>query len=64
MKMFSLEEMIDVLVAFDQALYPEWYNTSKGLTPEDFSDAALCKASELGIKDEFIKESEEYAKKL
>lgn len=56
MKTFSLEEMLDVLVSFDQSINPNEYNTSKGLSPEDFLDAALCKASKLGIKDEFIKE--------
>lgn len=51
---FSLEEILDVLIAMDQGINPECYNTSKGLIPEDFFDAAYGKAIQLKITNEFL----------
>ena len=57
---FTKEQVLDILIAMDMAINPETYPSSHGLGTEDFLDAALSKASQLGIKDEFKKASEDY----
>lgn len=34
-------KVLDVLVSFAQSMYPEEFNSSEELTPEDFMDAPL-----------------------
>lgn len=52
-KHFPIEDILDVLISFDQAVNPERYLSSEDLTPEDFQDAAMSKAQQLGIEPEF-----------
>lgn len=59
---FTEEEMLDVLIAFDQAVNPEKYETSKDMETKDFFDAAYAKASELEIDEKFNNASNKYAK--
>ena len=54
-RLFTKAQVLDVLVSFAQSMYPEEFNSSKELTPEDFMDAPLCKADELSLTDEFEK---------
>jgi hypothetical protein len=49
-----IETIKDLIFSMDQALNPEQYESSKKLLNIDFLDAALCKADELGFKEELI----------
>ena len=60
-KLFTKAQVLDVLISFAQSICPEEFNSSKELCPEDFMDAPLCKAQELGLKDEFNKAVEVYS---
>lgn len=52
---FSLAQVLDLLISMDQCLNPEIYPESKSfdLEPKDFVDAAICNADKLGIRKEF-----------
>lgn len=60
MKTFTIEEVLDILIAFEMSVLPETYPSTEGLEPGDFMDAAYCKAEELGILNEFIKAGQIY----
>lgn len=62
MRMFTIQEMLDVLVAFDVAINPEEYTSAERLTPEYFMDAPICKAKQLRIEDLYKEASNRYAK--
>lgn len=55
MQTFTLDQVLNILKDWDQTLNPDDYPETKeaGLGTEDFSDAALCKAQELGIESEY-----------
>jgi len=53
-KIYTKEQMLKVLIDWDQSLTPENYPDSNSLSSIDFSDAALCEAQELGLEKEFI----------
>jgi hypothetical protein len=53
MKTFTLDQVLDLLCSMQQAITPEAFKSSSDLDTIDFLDLPLCKASELGIKDEF-----------
>lgn len=61
-RLFTKAQVLDVLVSFAQSMYPEEFNSSEELTPEDFMDAAICKAQELKLEEEFNKAVETYSK--
>ena len=60
-RLFTKAQVLDVLVSFAQSMYPEEFNSSEELTPEDFMDAPICKAQELKLEDEFNKAVEIYS---
>ena len=60
-RLFTKNQVIDVLISFDQSMYPENYNSSKELESCDFADATISKAIELGLEKEFKVESTKYA---
>ena len=53
-KIYTKEQMLRVLIDWDQSLNPENYPESSTLSSADFFDAAICEAQELGIAEEFI----------
>ena len=59
--LFTKAQVLDILISFAQSIYPEEFNSSKELCPEDFMDAPLCKAQELGLENEFNKAVEVYS---
>ena len=61
-RLFTKAQVLDILVAFDQSVNPENFSSSEELCPEDFADAALCKAQELKLEEEFNKAIETYSK--
>lgn len=50
---YTQEQVLDILVCWEQTLSPETFETSTGLETIDFLDAARSKASELNILTEF-----------
>ena len=60
-RLFTKAQVLDVLISFAQSVYPEEFNSSKELCPEDFMDAPICKAQELKLENEFNKAVEIYA---
>ena len=61
-RLFTKAQVLDILVVFDQSVNPENFSSSEELCPEDFVDAALCKAQELKLEEEFNKAVEVYSK--
>lgn len=61
-RLFTKAQVLDILVSFDQSINPENFNSSEELTPEDFMDAAICKAQELKLEEEFVKAIKIYSK--
>ena len=53
MKSFNQEQVLDLLLALQTVINPQQFETTKGLDPEDFCDLATCKATELGLLQEF-----------
>ena len=57
---YTLKQVLDILVCWEQTLNPETFKTSRGLDTIDFLDAARCKAHELTIEylfDNALKEA-------
>ena len=52
---FTKQQMLDILVSWQQTLTPEFFPESKDLITEDFCDAVYAAAQELGILDEYKK---------
>lgn len=50
---YTQEQVLDILVCWEQTLNPETFETSRDLDTVDFLDAARSKASELNILTEF-----------
>lgn len=61
-RLFTKAQVLDILISFDQSVNPENFSSSEELCPEDFADAALCKAQELKLENEFNKAVETYSK--
>ena len=59
--MFTKIQVLDILLAFEQSVNPENFNSSENLCHEDFTDAAICKADELNLREEFIKIYNKYS---
>lgn len=51
--LYTEEQVLDILVCWEQTLNPETFETSRDLDTVDFLDAARSKASELNILTEF-----------
>ncbi len=52
-KLFTLEQVLDIIASMDIAINPKLYRDSQNLDTIDFSDLAVCKAQQYGIHKEF-----------
>lgn len=52
-QLFTLKQVLDLLSSMQQGITPELFKSSEKLGTEDFFDLPICKAQELGIKEEF-----------
>jgi len=52
-KVFTLEQVLDILTSMDIAINPRLYRDSQNLDTVDFLDLAVCKAQQYGIHKEF-----------
>ena len=48
---FTYEQVCNLFVCWQQTLDPQGFPTSRDLEPEDFGDAPLCAAMELGFSE-------------
>jgi hypothetical protein len=53
MKTFTQEQVLDLLINFDQSMDPKYYPGCENLTSDDFLDAAYSNAKRLGLLKEF-----------
>lgn len=60
-KIFKSRDILDLLIAMDQAINPEKYLSSKDMITEDFTDLAQSKAKQLDIEEEFLKAKKKYS---
>ena len=51
---FTQEEILRMLVDWDQTINPEAYKDSEELCSADFCDAALSYAIDLDLEDEYL----------
>jgi len=58
--LYTKEQVLNLIHAIDVGINPKTYESSKNLDTEDYSDLAVCKASELNL----LKEFEEMKKEL
>lgn len=54
-RLFTKQQVLDLILSMDIAINPEMYKSSKDLGTEDFCDLAICKANEYGLEEEFNK---------
>lgn len=52
-RLFTKEEVLDLIHAIDVGINPNTYEASKTLGTEDYLDLAICKASQYGLEKEF-----------
>ena len=52
-RLFTEQQVLDLLLSMDIAINPETYEASKHLGTEDFCDLVICKADEYGLKEKF-----------
>ena len=54
-RLFTEQQVLDLILSMDIAINPETYESSKNLGTEDFCDLANCKADEYGLTEKFNK---------
>ena len=54
-RLFTEQQVLDLILSMDIAINPETYKSSKHLGTEDFCDLAICKADEYGLSEKFNK---------
>ena len=54
-RLFTEQQVLDLILSMDKAINPEMYESSKNLGTEDFCDLAICKANEYGLEEKFNK---------
>ena len=54
-RLFTEQQVLDLILSMDIAINPETYKSSKNLGTEDFCDLAICKADEYGLSEKFNK---------
>ena len=54
-RLFTKQQVLDLILSVDIAINPESYESSKDLGTEDFCDLAICKADEYGLLEKFNK---------
>ena len=54
-RLFTEQQVLDLILSMDIAINPEIYESSKNLGTEDFCDLANCKADEYGLTEKFNK---------
>ena len=54
-RLFTEQQVLDLILSMDIAINPETYEASKHLGTEDFCDLAICKADEYGLTEKFNK---------
>ena len=54
-RLFTEQQVLDLILSIDIAINPEMYESSKNLGTEDFCDLAICKANEYGLEEKFNK---------
>ena len=54
-RLFTEQQVLDLILSMDIAINPETYKSSKHLGTEDFCDLAICKANEYGLSEKFNK---------
>lgn len=54
-RLFTEQQVLDLILSMDIAINPETYESSKHLGTEDFCDLAICKANEYGLEEKFNK---------
>ena len=52
-RLFTKQQILDLILSMDIAINPESYESSKDLGTEDFCDLAICKADEYDLTKEF-----------
>lgn len=54
-RLFTEQQVLDLILSMEIAINPEAYTSSKDLGTEDFCDLAICKADEYGLTEKFNK---------